>query len=197
MFPQSNQPDPEQAWRDESSVGRETQRLTTSEIQPINLPSMPVVRTGQNNTAALALIAIGTLFIVGRLLSGANVEGGLFFLTIASGFLFFAFWRRIYGLLIPGCILAGLSFGVTFAEMTGGVFFFWGLALGFLSIYLLGRTLFRFNSPWPLFPAVPLFGIGVVVAAAQLPALFVNWLALLPLLLIGAGLYLGWGRTAH
>lgn len=201
MHLESDQPDHEQPWRDSpSSAGRVTQRLSTLEVPITSLPSAPRVPAfapRQTNILGLALIAVGILFTVAQLLSGANLEGGIFFLTIASGFLFFAFWRRIYGLLIPGCILAGMSFGVTFAELTGGVFFFWGLALGFLSIYLLGRALFRVSNPWPLYPAVPLFGVGTVAAVAQLPAFMASGLALLPLLLIGAGLYLGWGRTAR
>jgi uncharacterized membrane protein len=200
MQPESNQLDPEQAWRDESSsAGRATQRLAAPEIQPTNLPyaaARPSFKPRQNNLLGLGLIAVGVLFILGQLLSSVNIQGGLFFLTLASGFLFFAFWRRIYGLLIPGCILAGMSFGVTFAEMTGGVFFFWGLALGFLGIYLIGRALFRMENPWPLYPAVPLFGVGLIVALAQLPAFMASGLALLPLLLIGAGLYLGFARRA-
>lgn len=201
MHLESDQLDPEQSWRDgSSSAGRVTERLTTSEVPIRSLPAaprLPAFAQRQHNLLGIGLIAVGVLFTMAQLLSGANIEGGLFFLTIASGFLFFAFWRRIYGLMIPGCILAGLSFGVTFAELTGGVFFFWGLALGFLSIYLLGRALFRVDGPWPLYPAVALFGVGMIAAVAQLPAFLASGLALLPLLLIGAGLYLGWGRATR
>ncbi|HEX9369436.1 MAG TPA: hypothetical protein VF897_00445, partial [Roseiflexaceae bacterium] len=69
---------------------------------------------GTNNLAALALIAVGVLMVLGRVVPDrGEFTGGMVLLTIASCFLFFAFWRRIYGLLIPGCILAGLSAGVT------------------------------------------------------------------------------------
>ena len=124
----------------------------------------------------------------------ADFTAGLVLLTIGSCFLFFAFWRRIYGLSIPGLILAGLSVGVTFAELTNGVSVLWGLALGFLMIYIFGSALFRVRSPWPVIPSVILFGVGCIVMITQLPAFFAGGLIWLPLLLVGAGLYLGWGR---
>ena len=119
---------------------------------------------------------------------------GMVLLTIASCFLFFSFWKRIYGLMLPGAILAGLSLGVTFADVTGGVSVLWGLALGFLAILFLGRALFNQTNPWPVIPAVILFAVGTIVAASNLPGLFVGGLVWMPLLLVGAGLYLGWGR---
>jgi uncharacterized membrane protein len=149
----------------------------------------------RNNLLALALIAGGALMLFGYLPnSRMEIEGGLILLTIASCFLFFAFWKRIYGLLIPGSILAGLSVGVTFADITNGVSVLWGLALGFLMILFLGRALFNQRSNWPVFPAVPLFAVGVIVAVASLPSILGIGVMWLPLLLIGAGLYLGWGR---
>ena len=173
----------------------------------------------RNNLAALALLAIGVVMLLGRLLEGAgaapvpplpplppmppipgiNFMPGMILLTIASCFLFFAFWRRFYPLLILGCILAGLSLGVTFVDITGGASMPWGLSLGFLAIFLLGRELFNIRGSWPIFPAVPLFGVGVILALGNLPSFFplANGLIWLPLLLIGAGLYLGRNRTTR
>ncbi|HEX9438676.1 MAG TPA: hypothetical protein VF909_03295 [Roseiflexaceae bacterium] len=153
---------------------------------------------GTNNLAALALIAVGVLMVLGRVVPDrGEFTGGMVLLTIASCFLFFAFWRRIYGLLIPGCILAGLSAGVTFASVTSGVSVLWGLALGFVALLFLGRVLFNVRGNWPIYPAVPLFAVGVIVAVSQLPWLFAGGLVWLPLLLIGAGLYLGWARPTR
>jgi hypothetical protein len=153
---------------------------------------------GTNNLAALALIAVGVLMVLGRVVPDrGEFTGGMVLLTIASCFLFFAFWRRIYGLLIPGCILAGLSAGVTFASVTSGVSVLWGLALGFVALLFLGRVLFNVRSNWPIYPAVPLFAVGVIVAVSKLPWLFAGGLVWLPLLLIGAGLYLGWARSTR
>jgi hypothetical protein len=54
--------------------------------------------------------------------------------------------------------------------------------------------LFNQRSNWPIYPAIPLFAVGTIVAIANAPAIFAGGLIWLPLLLIGAGLYLGWGR---
>jgi hypothetical protein len=174
---------------EQSSAGISTQQLAyppTASVPPA---------AGRNNIAALALIVIGVVMLLGRI-APFEIEytGGMVLLTIASCFLFFSFWKRIYGLMLPGAILAGLSVGVTFADVTDGVSVLWGLALGFLSIFFLGRALFNQTSPWPVIPAVIMFAIGTIVAAANLPGLFVGGLVWMPLLLVGAGLYLGWGR---
>jgi uncharacterized membrane protein len=175
-----------------SSAGLPTQQLS--------LPSSEVgtsLSTAEhnNNYIALALIGVGVLSLLGQFWPGrAEMTGGLVLLTIASCFLFFAFWKRIYGLMIPGCILGGLSVGVPFAGVTGGVSVLWGLALGFIAIALLGRVFFGIHRQWPIYPAVPLFAVGLIVAISTLPAFFINILAWLPILLIGLGLYLGWGR---
>jgi len=172
--------------------------LHTQQLPPVSATTASVAWvSGRNNLAALAMIAVGTLMLLGRVFPDRGaLTGGIVLLTIASCFLFFAFWKRIYGLMIPGAILAGLSVGVTFADLTDGVSVLWGLALGFLSIMFFGRTLFNIRSDWAIYPAIPLFAIGVIVAAAQLPAFFAGGLVWLPLLLIGAGLYLGWGRRS-
>jgi len=177
---------------EQSSAGLTTQQLS-------NMPAASATpAAGRNNIPALALIVIGVVMLLGRIAPlRLEFEGGMILLTIASCFLFFSFWKRIYGLMIPGAILAGLSVGVTFADVTDGVSVLWGLALGFLSIFFLGRALFNQSSAWPVIPAVILFAVGTIVAAANLPGLFVGGLVWLPLLLVGAGLYLGWGRRVR
>jgi hypothetical protein len=177
---------------EQSSAGIQTQQLP-------NVPRSGLAPTAaasnRNNVAALVMIAVGVVMLLGRAFpDGGALTGGFVLLTIASCFLFFAFWKRIYGLMIPGAILAGLSVGVTFASVTSGVSVLWGLALGFLSIMFFGRALFNVRSDWAIFPAIPLFAVGLIVAFSRLPTLFAGGLVWLPLLLIGAGLYLGWGR---
>ena len=176
---------------EQSSAGMPTQQLGWQ--PPAAAPRM--LEGGRNNLLALAMIAVGVLLFLGRLAPlQVEFKGGMVLLTIASCFLFFSFWKRIYGLLIPGGILAGLSLGVAFADMTSGVSVLWGLALGFLVVLFGGRMLFNQRSSWPAIPAVILFGVGMIVAAANLPGIFAGALVWLPLLLIAAGLYLGWGR---
>jgi hypothetical protein len=184
--------DTEQARQAErSSAGLQTQQLPNTAVPSV----APAGASGRNNIAALAMIATGVLLLLGRVFPDRGaLTGGMVLLTIASCFLFFSFWKRIYGLMIPGAILAGLSIGVTFADVTSGISVLWGLALGFVSIMFLGRALFNVRSDWAIYPAVPMFAVGVIIAVARLPTLFAGGLIWLPLLLIGAGLYLGWGR---
>lgn len=191
MSPAYTEEDTERARRAEhSSAGMQTTQLEAPAGAPKTEP-----RSRTNNLAALALVAIGTLLLIGRIFpSESDMTGGAVLLTIASCFLFFAFWRRIYGLMIPGSILAGLSIGVTFASVTGGVSVLWGLALGFIAILLIGRAFFNVYNNWPVFPAVPLFAVGVIVAISQLPAFFAGGMIWLPLLLIALGVYLGLAR---
>jgi hypothetical protein len=68
------------------------------------------------------------------------------------------------------------------------------MAVGFLVILFLGRVLFGNPSPWPVFPAVALLAIGIVIGMAAYPAFFVIGLIWLPLVVILAGVYLGWLR---
>lgn len=192
MNPNYSEQDTERARQaEQSSAGLQTQQLGGPQYAATARP----LAAHRNNLLALGLIAVGVLLFLGRV-GPLRVEfaGGMVLLTIASCFLFFSFWKRIYGLLIPGGILAGLSLGVAFADMTSGVSVLWGLALGFLVVLFGGRILFNQRSSWPAIPAVILFGVGMIVAAANLPGIFAGALVWLPLLLIAAGLYLGWGR---
>jgi hypothetical protein len=215
MQPVSEQHDPEQEWRaSASSAGQVTQRIARTDWDaPTAAPGPPINR--RNNRIGLGVLALGLIMLLAQIGVGAggpplpplapdaplidsaiNFVPGMILLTIASGFLFFAFWRRIYGLLIPGCLLTGLSLGVALVDLTDGVSILWGLSLGFLGIALIGRQLFQQRQLWPVIPAVVLFGVGTIVAITQLPAFFPlgNTLLMFPLLLIGAGLYLGWRR---
>lgn len=152
----------------------------------------------RRDIGALVLIAIGVVAMLGQFVPASeDLMGGFVLLIIASVFLFFSFWQRIYGLLIPGCILAGLALGVPLATLTDGVSVLWGLALGFAAMLLVGRALFRVRSPWPIFPAVILFGVGIVVAISNMPAVFAGSFIWLPILLILAGLYLGFLRRGN
>jgi uncharacterized membrane protein len=181
-----------QTERNLSSAGVPTQRLSPHDLH------VPSAQRNRNITG-LAMILFGFLLLLvqpnmGRL----DIEGSMVFLTIASCFLFFSFWKHIYGLLIPGCILAGLSVGVAFVDITAGASVLFGLSAGFLAILFLGRALFRVDSPWPIFPAVPLFAVGLINAISSLPGfLGSGFLIWLPLLLIFAGLYLGFWRDNH
>ena len=194
MQPQIGQQDPEQGWRSEDSIaGVSTHRLAGWSGRTQLLQG-----NQRNNSLGLALIAIGLLIPFLRIIPDRDlINAGMILLTLASGFLFLAFWRRIYWLLLPGCILAGLSVGVPFAELTMGVSVVWGLATAFLAIHLIGQRLFNVRSRWPFIPALPLLIVGLIIAIVNLPIFFASSLMSLPLLLIGTGLYLGWGRATR
>ncbi|HMQ31681.1 MAG TPA: hypothetical protein PKD53_13210 [Chloroflexaceae bacterium] len=179
-----------------TSAGMATQQLTLPNDIGGAASASPA-RAGRPNLVGLVLVGLGALLLLGRL-GTLQIElgAGMILLTIASVFYFFGFWRHIYGLIIPASILAGLSVGVTFADITNGVSVLWGLALGFLTIYVLGGAMFRQRSMWPTIPAVILFAVGLIVAVANLPAFFGATLIWAPLLLIAAGIYLGFMRRA-
>src|SRR5262249_47204275 len=126
-----------------SSAGMATQQLS-------NVPAARAATTPRrNNLAALALITIGVLMLLGRIAPMQfEFEGGLVLLTIASCFLFFSFWKRSYGRMIPGAIRAGLCAGVTFADVTRGASGLWGLALGSLAVSFLARGVVSHQTAW-------------------------------------------------
>lgn len=196
-----NDQDTERVRRAEgSSAGQQTQQLSNPWPQTAPDNGFPTVAAAprNNNIAALALIAIGVVMLLSRFLPDAGeLTGGMVLLTISSCFFFFGLWKHIYGLIVPASILGGLSIGVTFASVTDGVSVLWGLALGFFAIFLLGSALFSKRSQWPIYPAVVLFAVGVIVAIANLPSMFLGMFVWLPLLLIVLGLYLGWRRAAY
>lgn len=198
MSDQYTEQDTERARRAErTSAGAETQQLSLPAGAGFAPAAAAQAAPDRQNIAGYVLVGLGALWLLSRMAQGAlDIEAGMILLTIASVFYFFGFWRRIYGLIIPGSILAGLSAGVTFADVSNGVSVLWGLSLGFLAIYAIGSSLFRMRSPWPVIPAVILFAVGTVVAIANLPAFFGAAFIWMPLLLIGAGIYLGWMRKA-
>lgn len=180
-----------------SSAGMPTEALPPAE--QADQPDHPATPRDQRRRMLLALVLIvaGMLALAGSLLpSAGDMTAGMTLLTIGSVFLFFSFWRNIYGLLIPGSILAGLSVGVTFADLTNGASVLWGLAMGFMGILLVGRLWFNSRSDWPIYPAVSLFAVGVVVVVSSLPTLFAASFVWLPLLLIALGIFLGWRNRA-
>ncbi|MBA3945222.1 MAG: hypothetical protein H0X37_11740 [Herpetosiphonaceae bacterium] len=168
----------------QSSAGLPTRHLLSPDRT--NLPAL----SWQHSRNGLALIIFAFLLMIPRLVNTGHLRAGLILLTISSCFMFFALWQRLYPFLIPACILLGLSIGVPLAALTGGVSVLWGLALGFLAILFLGRTFFNVQVPWPVYPAVPLFGVGMIIAVARLPLTLSNSSIWAALLVLGAGLCL-------
>lgn len=189
--------------QERSSAGKDTQRLEFPEPTSIHVgqipaaPTIPATQASKPNWLGLLMIATGVLMLVGQMLPSADeLEGGMVLLTIASCFLFFSFWKRFYALIIPGCILVGLSLGIPFADLTDGASVVWGLSLGFASIMLVGKSIFNVNHQWPIFPAVILFAVGIIIIATSAPSIMLGGLIWLPILLIGAGLFFGMKRPS-
>jgi hypothetical protein len=174
-----------------SSAGKPTQRLNWPEQSPLAPPPPSHWR----QRLGPLLLGLGLLLLIIRLASlSVDMTGGLILLTIAAPFFFFGFWRHIYGLIIPASILAGLSLGVTFDQLTGGASVLIGLATGFLLIYALGVTLFGQRSIWPVIPGVILLSVGIIIAVSSMPGFMAILMLWAPLALIALGLYLGWMR---
>ncbi|MDO9576643.1 MAG: hypothetical protein Q7J16_02030 [Candidatus Cloacimonadales bacterium] len=133
------------------------------------------------------------LILLGLSISGINLFAGFgqntILLLLGGLFIAWYFYSNSYGLLIPGCILAGLGLSSL------GSHYFWnsphnstlGIGLGFVAVFVID-LLHKGKSPWwPLIPG----GIMVLSALSQgafgMRNLFhIGW----PLILIILGLWI-------
>lgn len=140
---------------------------------------------GGRATAGAILIVLGLALLANQLVEGF---GGQIW-TILIGGLFVAgyFNRKAYGLLIPGCILLGVSLGnLDFGSLSQfGDLDQIGLGLAFIAIFVID-SLYRGRSHlWPLIPGVVLLVSGAAQASEQIQDLLeVGW----PVILILIGL---------
>jgi hypothetical protein len=80
---------------------------------------------------------------------------------IGSGFVIWAIVGRVWGLLIPGCIISGVGFGQWLQRSAqngvwsghGQALFLYCMAGGFVLITILSSVVFRRRELWPLWPA--------------------------------------------
>ncbi len=111
-------------------------------------------RNAGRGTAGVLLIVLGFgLF----LLQFVDALGGSVTLAALGGlFLFFYFTKKSFGYLVPGCILAGIGFGMigTGSGIASGEFGGVGLGLGFLAIFIIRLLYERENTWWPLVPGI-------------------------------------------
>ncbi len=141
--------------------------MTTSN-DTLNKPS----RLSGGITAGAILILIGILALAQNVI---GFELG-FMALLAAIFLGAALLTRNTGLLVPGCILAGISAGTVLmggalphaTDIMRSSIFFFALAGGFglislLSIYTRGRAML-----WPVFPAAGLAFFGATLLAGEL-----------------------------
>jgi hypothetical protein len=142
---------------------------------------------GNRALAGAVLIVLGLGLFALQLVGGLGDAVVLF--LIGGVFVFFYFARRIYGLLIPGCILLGLGLGRA-GEAGGfarGELETVGLGVGFLSIYLIDSIYRGRTHWWPLVPGLILTLGGIARLSADAQRLIaVGW----PILRLLAGLVL-------
>ncbi len=140
--------------------------------------------TSGRATAGAILVVLGLVLLANQLVEGFGGE----LWTILIGGLFVAgyFSRRAYGLLIPGCILLGVSLGDLTIRRLGdlGDLDQIGLGLGFIAIFAIdslytGRT----SHWWPLIPGLILVATGLADASEPIrEILSVGWPAVLILI---------------
>lgn len=142
----------------------------------------------------LLLILIGLGILAMNLLQ-VHLIGPLILALVGASFLVGYFSRRLYGLLIPGCLLLGLAFGSAGESVLEANLTVLGLGLGFFAIYGVDFLYRRSTHWWPLIPG----SILVLVGLTRLPGLDILPSIAWPLVLIVAGLVLlanalGWFR---
>lgn len=133
--------------------------------------------------AGLVLIAAGLVFWLLRATEGFAQSAG--FLVVGTAFLAAYFARRAYGLLIPGCILAGFGVGLLAGDHHG-MFdqpILLGLGGGFIAIWLVAKLYQGRSHWWPLIPGVILILVGLRNGERVLRAVIDNW----PLVLVAIG----------
>jgi hypothetical protein len=130
---------------------------------------------------AYALIAIGVVALLGRLSGGA---GWLWVGLVAVGFLWAWTMQKSYGLLVTGCILAGIAVGILLESSWGwnGAFLI-SLGIGFVMIDRLETR----QNKWPLYVGGILAVLGVLIGILETGFLGSFWFALL---LIAGGVFL-------
>ena len=139
-------------------------------------------------------VLTGTILIILGLALFALKRGQEFgeiitFILVGGLFLAGYFYRRLYGLLIPACILLGLAVGSVLENWIHAPINLdtLGLALGFFAIYLIDRTYRGRSHWWPLIPGVILAFRSLILENRTLEHLFkVGW----PLIIVLIGILL-------
>jgi hypothetical protein len=147
--------------------------------------------------SGLILIVLGLVFLLRQYV---EFGPGHFLLLLGLVFLVPYALTRSYGLLIPGCILAGLGLGLIFgrAPMRDDITVPIGLGLGFLAIFVVQLIACGRSHWWPLVPGGILVLVGIAEGVPQGQMLLEKGWPLI-LILIGLAILAGqfWGaRTA-
>ena len=135
--------------------------------------------------AGIALILVGILLFVLQWRGGASQA---VVLAIIGGFLLLGYFaRKQYGLLVPACILLGISLGTALEQTSSRYdnFSSLGLGIGFIAIYAIDRLFRGKTTWWPLVPGGILVVSGLAQAMDKAARVFtIGW----PILIVGAGI---------
>jgi hypothetical protein len=132
----------------------------------------------------LVLIVLGIAFLLAQYF---EFGPALFLILLGLVFLIPYALTRSYGLLIPGCILAGVGLGLVFDRPPLGTAIAvpLGLGLGFIAIFVLQLIVARQSHWWPLIPGSILVLVGIAEGVPQAQVLIEKgW----PLILVLIGL---------
>lgn len=138
----------------------------------------------------LVLILLGITFL---LMQYVEFGPGLFLTFLGLIFLIPYVLTRAYGLLIPGCILAGIGVGLMFDRppLNTSVTVPIGLGLGFIAIFVVQLVVARVSHWWSLVPGVLLVLAGIADGIPQAQTLIeTGW----PLILVLIGLVIMAGQ---
>ena len=142
----------------------------------------------------LVLIVLGIVFL---LMQYFEFGPGLFLTLLGIVFLIPYAFTRSYGLLVPGCILAGLGIGLVFDRPPLGTAIAApiGLGLGFIAIFVIQLIVARTSHWWSLIPGVILVLVGIAEGMPQAQVLVEKGWPLI-LVLIGLAILAGqfWRR---
>lgn len=128
-------------------------------------------------TGGLVLIALGLAFLAMQFFE--QIGGSVVLLSLGAAFLTAHLIYRVYGLLIPGCILLGLGTGLLVQEtaivprISDPVVV--GLGLGFVLIWVIDRVFTRRGprgSWWPLIPGGILLLVGIAESLGNVADVF-------------------------
>ncbi len=113
----------------------------------------PIAKPGQGRVAVGAvLIVIGLMLLASQFIEGFADRAWP--VVIGGAFVAGYFYRKAYGLLIPGCILLGIGLGNLAAGSIRdfGDFDSIALGLGFIAIFVIASLYEGRTHWWPLIP---------------------------------------------
>jgi hypothetical protein len=145
-------------------------------------------RKRRRATAGILLIGLGVAFFVMERLE--SVDETIVLLALGGAFLAAYFYRRRYGLLLPGCLLLGFGVGEMLKDqleaLNGELL---GLGLGFLAIFFIAWAYQRIARWWPLIPGAAFILLAFEETKWMVESAADYWPLIL--VLIGAILLLG------